>query len=79
MAGAETLTEIFDYVITDGDGDTSTTTLTITINGTNDGVTITGLEAASDETVYEEDLPDGADRTYENGAAILIAPESSAA
>src|SRR5690606_36239936 len=45
LSAGEVLTETFTYTITDGDGDTSTTTLTITINGTDDGVTVDGLDA----------------------------------
>ncbi|MHA4838946.1 beta strand repeat-containing protein [Sphingopyxis sp. MSC1_008] len=60
LAAGETLTETFAYTITDGDGDTSTTTLTIIINGADDGVTISGLDAEGGElTVDEEDLADG--------------------
>ncbi|WP_275289382.1 Ig-like domain-containing protein [Halomonas elongata] len=33
----ETLTETFEYTLTDADGDTSTATLTVTINGQTDG------------------------------------------
>ncbi len=56
----ETLTEVFDYTITDGDGDTASTTLTITINGADDGVTINGLDLDPAElTVDEDDLADG--------------------
>ena len=33
----ETLTQSFNYTISDGNGGTSTSTLTITITGTNDG------------------------------------------
>ena len=58
LSAGQTLTEIFTYTITDGDGDPATTTLTITINGANDGVTITGLDAAGAELfVDEDDLP----------------------
>jgi VCBS repeat-containing protein len=60
LADGESLTETFTYTITDGDGDTSTATLTITIDGTNDGVTINGLDAAGAELVVnEDDLADG--------------------
>ncbi|QCB53349.1 tandem-95 repeat protein [Sphingopyxis sp. PAMC25046] len=60
LSAGEVLTEIFTYTITDGDGDTSTTTLTITINGTDDGVTVDGLDAEGAElTVDEDDLGDG--------------------
>src|SRR5690606_3054256 len=58
LSAGETLTEIFTYTITDGDGDPATTTLTITINGADDGVTITGLDAVGAElAVDEDDLP----------------------
>jgi len=60
LSAGETLSESFVYTITDGDGDTSTATLTITINGADDGVTITGLDADGGElTVDEDDLPNG--------------------
>src|SRR5690606_27589948 len=60
LAAGETLTETFTYTITDGDGDTSSATLTITINGADDGVTITDLDAVGAElTVDEDDLTDG--------------------
>ncbi|MFC3784741.1 VCBS repeat-containing protein [Sphingopyxis italica] len=60
LSAGEVLTEIFTYTITDGDGDTSATTLTITINGTDDGVTVDGLDAEGAElTVDEDDLGDG--------------------
>ena len=58
LSVGDTLTEVFTYTITDGDGDPSTTTLTITINGADDGVTITGLDAEGAELfVDEDDLP----------------------
>ena len=60
LSAGETLTEVFTYSITDGDGDPATATLTITINGADDGVTITGLDAEGAElTVDEDDLADG--------------------
>ena len=46
LSNGQTLTETFNYMITDGDGDTSPASLTITINGTDDGVTITNLTPA---------------------------------
>ncbi|MFS6825745.1 VCBS domain-containing protein, partial [Cyanobium sp. ATX-6F1] len=56
----QSLTEVFSYVITDADKDTSPSQLTITINGTNDGVTITGLDNQGPEvTVNEANLADG--------------------
>ncbi|MCY1321477.1 VCBS repeat protein [compost metagenome] len=59
LAANQTLTETFSYEITDGDGDTSPTTLTITINGADDGVSVNGLAAGAEETVYEKNLADG--------------------
>lgn len=54
----DSLTEIFTYTITDGDGDPSTTTLTITINGSDDIITINGLNVEGpDLIVDEDDLP----------------------
>lgn len=54
----DTLTESFIYTITDGDGDPSTTTLTITINGSDDRITINGLNVEGpDLIVDEDDLP----------------------
>ncbi|WP_343565572.1 beta strand repeat-containing protein, partial [Kiloniella sp. b19] len=58
LDNGETLTETFEYTVTDGDGDTDTAVLTITINGVDDGVTINGLEAdGNDVTVDEAGLP----------------------
>ncbi len=60
LDGSETLTETFEYTITDADGDTSTAELTITIRGRNDGVTISGLNPAGVEaSVSEANLADG--------------------
>ena len=59
LANGETLTETFNYTVTDGDGDTSPASLTITINGTSDGVTITNLDPQAqggDVSVNEDDL-----------------------
>ncbi|MBX7513699.1 VCBS domain-containing protein [Qipengyuania sp. GH38] len=56
----ETLTEVFDYTLSDGDGDDRPTTLTITINGADDIVTINGLDLETpEEIVDEDDLPEG--------------------
>ncbi|KKB79369.1 hypothetical protein VW29_17555 [Devosia limi DSM 17137] len=58
LAFGETLTETFSYTITDGDGDVSSTTLTITIKGTDDLVTISGLDVTGGEIrLDEDDLP----------------------
>ena len=48
----ETLTQSFNYTISDGNGGTSTSTLTITITGTNDGpVANTGRHVVAEDTV----------------------------
>ncbi|MBJ7438893.1 MAG: VCBS domain-containing protein [Sphingopyxis sp.] len=72
LSAGETLTETFEYEITDGDGDTATATLTITINGADDGVTINGLDGAGAELLFDEDdlparagEPAGSDPTKE--------------
>ncbi|WP_150293535.1 beta strand repeat-containing protein, partial [Sphingobium estronivorans] len=64
LVPGQTLTDSFSYTITDADGDTSTATLTITINGADDGITITGLNAApgadgAEVVVLESHLADG--------------------
>ncbi|WP_432815625.1 DUF5801 repeats-in-toxin domain-containing protein [Sphingorhabdus sp.] len=60
LDGDDSLTEIFTYNITDGDGDTATTTLTVTINGSDDPITINGLNVSGpDLIVDEDDLLDG--------------------
>ncbi len=62
LSNGQTLTETFNYTITDADGDTSPASLTVTINGTDDGVTITNLTPAAqggDVTVHEANLADG--------------------
>ncbi|WP_282042087.1 retention module-containing protein [Halomonas alimentaria] len=62
LSVGETLTETFDYTLTDADGDTSTATLTVTITGQDDGVTLTGISVGSaEQTVYEANLPAGSD------------------
>ncbi|KEQ54180.1 Ig-like domain-containing protein [Sphingobium chlorophenolicum] len=64
----EILTETFTYTLTDGDGDPSSATITITIQGSDDGVTINGLDGeGAEETVFENDLPGG---SSENAAAL---------
>src|SRR3546814_12180886 len=64
----ETLTETFTYTLTDGDGDARTATISITIQGSDDGVTINGLDGeGAEETVFENDLPGG---SSENAAAL---------
>ncbi len=53
LAPGETLTETYDYTLTDKDGDTSSETLTITITGTDDLPV-----AAADTATIAEDLVD---------------------
>jgi VCBS repeat-containing protein len=56
----DTLTDSFSYTIQDGDSDQSTSTLTIPVNGSDDGVTIGGLNVRGAEIVVDEDdLSDG--------------------
>ncbi|MGC1467812.1 MAG: tandem-95 repeat protein, partial [Sphingorhabdus sp.] len=69
----DTLTESFIYTITDGDGDPSTTTLTITINGSDDRITINGLNVEGPDLIVDEDdlpvrdlEPAGSDTTPES-------------
>jgi large repetitive protein len=65
----QTLTETFEYEITDADGDPSTATLTITVRGRDDGVTVTGLNGDGAEvTVSEANLADG---TAPDDAALV--------
>jgi large repetitive protein len=65
----QTLTETFEYEITDADGDPSTATLTITVRGRNDGVTISGLNPEGAEvTVSEVNLANG---TAPDDAALV--------
>ena len=62
----DSLTEIFTYTLTDGDGDTRTTTLTLTIKGSNDIITINGLNInGPDLIVDDDDLPAGSDTVKE--------------
>ncbi|MBH0087305.1 VCBS domain-containing protein, partial [Psychrobacter sp. SCQQ22] len=63
LAIDESLTETFNYTITDADGDSSMTTLTITINGTNDRPVITNtangnniIETAAAITEQADDI-----------------------
>ena len=50
LHAGQTVTEVFNYTITDGDGDPSTTTLTITVIGTNDRpVLVSGTTAVTEE------------------------------
>ena len=60
LDGTETLTETFEYTITDEDGGESIATLTITIRGKDDVVVITGLnQEGAEATVSEANLDDG--------------------
>ncbi|SCW85133.1 VCBS repeat-containing protein [Sphingobium faniae] len=84
LVPGQTLTESFNYSITDGDGDISTATLTITINGAGDAVTITGLDRdpaanGAEAVVLENDLADGsspdAAALTQGGAFAIAAPD----
>ena len=58
LDGDDSLTETFTYTITDGDGDPSTTTIEIRIDGSDDRITINGLNVEGpDLVVDEDDLP----------------------
>ncbi|BAI97067.1 hypothetical protein Sj15T_15120 [Sphingobium sp. TA15] len=79
----ETLTETFTYTLTDGDGDARTATITITIQGSDDGVTINGLDGeGAEETVFENDLPGGSSENVaaltQTGGFTLSAPDGVA-
>ena len=68
LDGNDTLSEVFTYTLTDGDGDVRSTTLTVTINGSDDRITINGLNAEGpDLIVDDDDLADGSSP----GAAAL--------
>ncbi|MER9788668.1 DUF5801 repeats-in-toxin domain-containing protein, partial [Mesorhizobium sp. M0162] len=56
LSVGESLSETFDYTLTDGDGDTAPASLTITVNGADDIVTISGLTPQTDggDTVVDE-------------------------
>lgn len=68
----------------DGDDGVATTTLTIEIEGADDGVTLSGLDAQGGElTVYENDLPLGSDVAPKdaltvNGSFTVNAPDGLA-
>ncbi len=55
LGEGETLSDSFDYTLVDGDNDSDGAVLTITLNGTDDGVTITGLDGQAPEVVLDED------------------------
>ena len=58
----------FDYRIVDSDGDTSTATLTIRVEGSDDGVSLSGLDGEGGEvTVSDANLADG---SAANGALL---------
>ncbi|MER9654703.1 VCBS domain-containing protein, partial [Mesorhizobium sp. M0152] len=56
LSVGQSLTESFDYTVTDRDGDTSPASLTITVNGADDITTISGLttQAEGGDTVVDE-------------------------
>ncbi|QCG47739.1 retention module-containing protein [Aeromonas schubertii] len=58
----------FDYRIVDSDGDTSSATLTIRVEGSDDGVSLSGLDGQGSEvTVSDANLADG---SAANGALL---------
>ncbi|ROQ23444.1 retention module-containing protein, partial [Gallaecimonas pentaromativorans] len=60
LSEGESLIDTFSYTLTDEFGATSIATLTITINGTDDGVTLTGLDVdGGEQVVSEANLADG--------------------
>ena len=62
LDAGQSLTDTFDYTLTDGDGDTSVATLTITINGSNDVPEIVvdpGNPGGANDQVFESGLPNG--------------------
>ena len=62
LSAGEQLSDSFSYVMQDADGDRATSTLTLTIDGSNDGVTIGGLNPDGAEgTVFEAALSSGSD------------------
>ncbi|MBO6943947.1 Ig-like domain-containing protein, partial [Altererythrobacter sp.] len=65
LSDGESVSESFDYTLTDGDLDSSDATLTITINGENDIVTINDLDGEAPELLVDEDdlSPDGSDQS----------------
>ncbi|MGE8359021.1 retention module-containing protein [Pseudomonas sp.] len=60
LAEGETVSERVQYTMKDADGDISTAYLTISITGTNNGITLEGLDINGGEvTVDEQHLPNG--------------------
>ncbi|MDH1262527.1 retention module-containing protein [Pseudomonas sp. GD03944] len=60
LAEGETVSERVQYTMKDADGDISTAYLTISITGTNNGITLEGLDVNGGEvTVDEQHLPNG--------------------
>ncbi len=86
LADGESFVEEFPYVLVDGDGDVDDATLTIRLNGENDTVTITGLNADVDVpevSLDEDDLAnpgddqgsDGTGPTAVDGSFGVTAPD----
>jgi VCBS repeat-containing protein/CshA-type fibril repeat protein len=84
LRNGQTLTEVFNYTITDADGDTSSTTLTITINGTTDDIPIISPvdgngTATGQATVFEKGLVAPTDNSQTTtGTIIVTAPDGMA-
>ncbi|KZD09030.1 hypothetical protein AUP43_07990, partial [Oceanibaculum pacificum] len=81
LAEGETVTDVFEYTLTDEDGDTATATLTVTITGQNDAPTAlnNAHEIDKGETdpitgnVIGDDDGDGEDSDPDNDAVLSIA------
>lgn len=63
----ETVTDIFEYTLTDADGDSITTTLTVTVDGTNDAP---ALSFASSTTSFAENLVNASAQSLVGDATV---------
>ncbi len=81
LAPGETLTETYEYTLTDEDGDTSITTLTITITGADDPAEIVVVGTDSDVGAVTEDVDtDGVTagiQLIDSGTLSITDPDSS--
>ena len=71
---------VLNYTMADADGDRDDATLTINLQGSDDGVSITGIGlVGGDEIVDEDDLPDGSSPVPGNltqtGSFTITAPD----
>lgn len=63
----ETVTDVFEYTLTDADGDSVTTTLTVTVDGTNDAP---ALSFASSTTSFAENLVNASAQSLVGDATV---------